>query len=198
MKTGVTTSPPPNELRLSTVYADCAVGRRRRGLECGDLSPLFRRRLVAVELPRALEHASVSALARAVNAPFHNHASRSLTATSRLAKAVTSPRTPKSRAHPRTAPGVAQTSKSAVSRVSKPADGPIIRNVSTSGTRLDPSGPCRFGNRRYSRLGNLRYGGDARMRPHSRHRSFPPRPPIPIRVHPWLKEFRLHPEPPHP
>src|ERR1041385_1597602 len=40
---------------------------------------------------------------------------------------------------------VAQTSKSAVSRVSKPAD---ILTLSTA---------CRFGNRRYSRFGNLRY-----------------------------------------
>jgi len=40
---------------------------------------------------------------------------------------------------------VAQTSKSAVSRVCKPANGSKMRTV------------CRFGNRRYSRLGSLRY-----------------------------------------
>ena len=40
---------------------------------------------------------------------------------------------------------VAQTSKSAVSWVSKPAN------------RARPRKPCRFGNRRYSRFGNLRY-----------------------------------------
>ena len=71
----------------------------RRGatvLECGDSSPLWRRRLVAVELPFGSAHAGALALARAENAPFHLHASRSLTATSRLEKAVTSPRTPPS------------------------------------------------------------------------------------------------------
>ena len=67
----------------------------RRDLECGDLSPLLRKRLVAVELPRASGHAGVPALARAVNAPSGTHASRISTATSRLGKAVTSHRTPK-------------------------------------------------------------------------------------------------------
>ena len=62
-----------------------------------DKSPLSRRRLVAVELPCGFGHAGALALARAVNAPSHLHASRSLTATSRLAKAVTSHRTPPSR-----------------------------------------------------------------------------------------------------
>ena len=72
----------------------------RRGatvLECGDWSPLLRRRLVAVELPCGSGHAGTPALARAMNAPSHLHACRSLTATSRLEKAVTSHRTPPSR-----------------------------------------------------------------------------------------------------
>ena len=66
-------------------------------LECGDLSSLLRRRLVAVELWGGSGHAGGLALARAVNAPFRLHASRNLTATSRLAKALTSHRTPQSR-----------------------------------------------------------------------------------------------------
>ena len=65
-----------------------------RNLECGDSSPLLRRRLVAVELPCASAPARVPALARAVNAPWFPHAPRHPTATSRLAKAVTSHRTP--------------------------------------------------------------------------------------------------------
>ena len=60
-------------------------------MECGDWSPLFRRRLVAVELPGGSSHPRTPALARAVNTPSHLHASRSLTATSRLEKAATSP-----------------------------------------------------------------------------------------------------------
>ena len=46
-------------------------------VECGDLSPLLRRRLVAVELPCGSGHAGAPALARAVNAPFLAEASRS-------------------------------------------------------------------------------------------------------------------------
>ena len=65
-------------------------------LECGDLSPLLRRRLVAVELPSASGHAGAPALARAVNAPSLAHAPHRPTATSRLGKAVTSHRTPSS------------------------------------------------------------------------------------------------------
>ena len=38
-------------------------------VECGDSSPLLRRRLVAVKQPHASEPAGVLALARAVNAP---------------------------------------------------------------------------------------------------------------------------------
>ena len=38
-------------------------------LECGDWSPLLRRRLVAVKLPCVSGHACVPSLARAVNAP---------------------------------------------------------------------------------------------------------------------------------
>ena len=67
----------------------------RRGLEGGDSSPLWRRRLVAVELPCMCERARVPAPARAVNAPWGRHGPLISTATSRLAKAVTSPRTPK-------------------------------------------------------------------------------------------------------
>ena len=55
-------------------------------LECGDLSPLLRRRLVAVELPSASGHAGAPALARAVNAPSLAHAPHRPTATSRLRK----------------------------------------------------------------------------------------------------------------
>ena len=69
--------------------------RRLRVLECGDWSPLLRRRLVAVKLPRASAHACVPALARAVSAPPATDVSRNSTATSRLGKAVTSHRTPK-------------------------------------------------------------------------------------------------------
>ena len=65
--------------------------RRVRVLECGDWSPLLRRRLVAVELPRASVPAGVPALARAVSAPLGTRVSRSSTATSRLGKALTSP-----------------------------------------------------------------------------------------------------------
>ena len=43
---------------------------RRCDLECGDLSPLWRRRLVAVELPCGSSHAGAPPLARAVNDPF--------------------------------------------------------------------------------------------------------------------------------
>ena len=70
--------------------------RRARILECGDLSPLLRKRLVAVELPLGSDRAAAPALARAVNAPFLADASRNLTATSRRKKAVTSHRTPQS------------------------------------------------------------------------------------------------------
>ena len=66
-----------------------------RNLDCGDLSPLLRRRLVAVGVPSASARARVPALARATGAPLHNNACRSSTATSRLEKAVTSHRTPK-------------------------------------------------------------------------------------------------------
>ena len=76
--------------------SECPLSHHRV-LECGDSSPLLRRRLVAVELPCGSGHAGALALARAVNAPSRLHASRSLTATSRLEKAVTSPRTPQSR-----------------------------------------------------------------------------------------------------
>ena len=43
--------------------------RRARPMECGDWSPLSRRRLVAVKLPPASARARVPPLARAVNAP---------------------------------------------------------------------------------------------------------------------------------
>src|SRR6266513_2030472 len=49
---------------------------------------------------------------------------------------------------------VAQTSKSAVSQVSKPAGAPVVPTC------------CRFGNRRYSRFGNLRYACFARLPQH--------------------------------
>src|SRR5439155_24305496 len=49
---------------------------------------------------------------------------------------------------------VAQTSKSAVSQVSKPAGTPVVPTC------------CRFGNRRYSRFGNLRYACFARFPQH--------------------------------
>ena len=67
---------------------------RRCHLDCGDSSPLLRRRLVAVEVPSASAPARPLALARDVNAPFRAHASVHSTATSRLTKAVTSHRTP--------------------------------------------------------------------------------------------------------
>ena len=63
-------------------------------LECGDLSPLWRRRLVAVEVPGVSTPECVPALARALSAPFDTCANGCSTATSRLAKAVTSHRTP--------------------------------------------------------------------------------------------------------
>ena len=59
------------------------------------------------------------------------------------------------RTHPRTAP---------VARIIKPAGRPATRNASARRTRPKPCGRRRFGNRRYSRFGNLRYGGSARMR----------------------------------
>jgi len=49
---------------------------------------------------------------------------------------------------------VAQTSKSAVSQVSKPAGAPVVPTC------------CRCGNRRYSRFGNLRYACFARLPQH--------------------------------
>ena len=70
-------------------------GRSRGDSECGDWSPLWRRGLFAVALPRAADDAGGLALARAGGAPFRIHASRSSTATSRLGKAVTSHRTRK-------------------------------------------------------------------------------------------------------
>ena len=60
---------------------------------------------------------------------------------------------------------VAQTSLSAISRVSKPAGPPMARNASRRPTRHSLRRPCRFGNRRYSRFGNLCYGGGVRLRP---------------------------------
>ena len=48
-----------------------------RILVCGDLSPLLRRRLVAVEAQGAFDHARTPPLARAVSAPFRTHASLS-------------------------------------------------------------------------------------------------------------------------
>ncbi|GDY22570.1 hypothetical protein LBMAG56_39170 [Verrucomicrobiota bacterium] len=62
-------------------------------LECGDSSPLLRRRLVAVKLPRGAGHASVPSLARAGNALAGTRAALNSTATSHLGKAVTSHRT---------------------------------------------------------------------------------------------------------
>ena len=63
---------------------------------------------------------------------------------------------------------VAQTFKSAVSRVSKPAGVPTSRNAPAWRTRPKLRCPCRFRNRRYSRFGNLRYGSSARLRPSER------------------------------
>ena len=80
-----------------TIYGSKEPLPCRRGatvLECGDWSPLLRRRLVAVENRHSSAHAGALTLARAANAPSPPHASRSLTATSRLKKAVTSHRTP--------------------------------------------------------------------------------------------------------
>ena len=85
----------PAALRGSVICTDGTRFPRRRTLECGDLSPLSRRRLVAVEARHASEPARTPPLARAVNAPLRTHAPRTSTATSRLGKAVTSHRTPK-------------------------------------------------------------------------------------------------------
>ena len=74
---------------------DSTESPERAVVECGDSSPLLRRRLVAIKLPSASEPAGVPALARGVDAPMRTHISPSLTATSRLGKAVTSHRTPK-------------------------------------------------------------------------------------------------------
>ena len=60
-------------------------------------------------------------------------------------------------------PRVAQTSQSAVSRVFQPAGGPVSRNASLAARAPNAAAPADFGNRRYSRLGNLRYGGSARL-----------------------------------
>ena len=90
-------SPAPPGPAPSTNREEPFPGRRGATvLECGDWSPLLRRRLVAVELPCGCGHAGALALARAMNAPSHPHMCRSLTATSRLKKAVTSHRTPQS------------------------------------------------------------------------------------------------------
>ena len=64
---------------------DCRTFSRREtdtGLECGNSSPLLRRRLVAVELLTASDLARVPALARAVNAPLPTRDSSNSTATS--------------------------------------------------------------------------------------------------------------------
>ncbi len=53
---------------FATVGGDFLKGPRPGSLECGDSSPLLRRRLVAVEVPGASGHANVAALARAVDA----------------------------------------------------------------------------------------------------------------------------------
>ena len=70
-------------LRSPDAHGQCEVPRRRVW-ECGDASPLLRRRLVAVEAPHASKPARTPPLARAVNAPFRTHAFLSSTATSRL------------------------------------------------------------------------------------------------------------------
>ena len=67
---------------------------RRPPLECGDSSPLSRRRLVAVKVPHGPAPARTPPLARAAGAPPHAGALLHPTATSRLAKAVTTHRTP--------------------------------------------------------------------------------------------------------
>ncbi len=68
--------------------------RSRNPLECGDSSPLSRRRLVAVEVLHGSNPARTPPLARAANAPHQADALLRPTATSRLEKAVTSHRTP--------------------------------------------------------------------------------------------------------
>ena len=68
-----------------------------RALECGDSSPLSRRRLVAAEVPSVSEPARTLALARAVSVSLLTDASFNPTATSRLGNAVTSHRTPNAR-----------------------------------------------------------------------------------------------------
>ena len=127
----------------------------RRGailLECGDLSPLLRRRLVAVELPCGSGHAGAPALARAVNAPANHHASRSLTATSRLAKAVTSHRTPKPSFRDNSLPAAAIRVKSSVhgrrdvrsshrAEASQPADFVTLLRPRTAALRFTRSLP---------------------------------------------------------
>ena len=72
---------------------------QREALECGDLSPLLRRRLVAVGVPQSTEfkrllHRWREPRGSLANPPAHFRS----TATSRLEKAVTSHRTPKARA----------------------------------------------------------------------------------------------------
>ena len=67
---------------------------RRDPLECGDSSPLSRRRLVAVEVPHGSSPAGTPPLARATSAPLRADALLHPTATSRLEKVVTSHRTP--------------------------------------------------------------------------------------------------------
>ena len=84
---------PPMQPRQQGAVVAAAGGASL--LECGDWSPLLRRRLVAVAVRCGSEPARALALARAVNAPFRTHAYFSSTATSRLGKAVTSHRTPK-------------------------------------------------------------------------------------------------------
>jgi hypothetical protein len=71
---------------------------------------------------------------------------RSTTLERSLPVARTSPPSPAASAWSRRSE--AETDKSAVSRVSQPA------------ARPDGQMPCRFGNRRHSRFGNLRYGCD--------------------------------------
>lgn len=62
-------------------------------MECGEFSPLLRRRLVAVGIGWHGNDWACSSL-RQPDMPHQRETSRTSTATSRLQKAVTSPRTP--------------------------------------------------------------------------------------------------------
>ena len=164
--------------------SECPLSHHRV-LECGDWSPLLRRRLVAVELPCASDPARVPVLARAVATPWFPHTPRQPTATSRLAKAVTSPRTPQP-----VQPDTASAGARRLRRRSVNENG----SVGFSGGSLATRTSLRRERRAPGPLRGCAPPNPAPLPSRAGRAAFPS---VLVRVHPWFSNsaFRVRPHP---